>query len=177
MPSKKVWTSPEGVQIEMITYRTIRVDRVRDALTKYRSQDGSMPDSLSAFVLCAASTTDVVLPEVNVPDWAKWLHNLVKTPSWLGDLPQHYEGIELAPSEMTDYWWTAYQETRDVSHAAPPELQASEPLAPEPDPETGEISPEALNFTNDDTLNGGKSSTIMSLLTPVNRPAKRRKTT
>lgn len=174
MPSKNTWVDPEsGVEIEMITYRTILVDRLRDGLSAYKNDDGSMPDLLASFILCAATTTDVRLPEENVPEWARWLHETIKNPTWRKNIAQTYEDLIYAPSDMIVNWWQAYLGTRDTTYDAPPELQQDPPKKPMPDPETGVVNPEALNFTNSSTPSGGNPSTIMSLPTRSNPPTGR----
>jgi hypothetical protein len=166
MPHKKSWVSPDGVVIEMITYRTILVDRLRDALRKYKYEDGELPDSLAAFILCAATTTDVqfdsTLAPHEIPLWGQFLHDMVKNPMWLRDPAKDYDAIVYAPSDMTDNWWEAYQATRDTANQAPAELQVPPPRAPEPDPETGEVDQNALNFITSNTPNGGTPLMIIS---------------
>lgn len=138
MPTTKVWTSPEGVQIEFITYRTILVDRIRKAI----AGNGVDTDEDLVYILCASTTLGVTLPE-NPPLWAEALHSLVKSPDWLKDPRADYDSLRYAPSDLLLKWWIGYSETRDKSHAAPADLQKPAPLRPdiEVNEETGEVLP------------------------------------
>jgi hypothetical protein len=128
MPTKKIWTSPEGVQIEYITYRTMLVDRVRDSLT--RAGVDIDTDEVRGFILCTSVTTNVILPEAP-PLWGQVLHDMVKSGHWLKTPSADYESLAYAPSLLLDSWYTGYKATRDQSHAAPAELQQPAPLKPD----------------------------------------------
>jgi hypothetical protein len=176
MPTKRTWVDPEsGVEIEMITYHTILMERLKDTLAKYKEADGTMSDVLATFIICAGSTTDVRIPAENVPEWAKWLHTIVKDPMWLRDVGKTYESLTYGPSDMLVMWYAAYDQTRDKSHAAPAELQQEKPKKPLPDPETGEVDQTALNFTSESKPDGVKPLTIMSLPMSDNQPTGRQR--
>lgn len=162
MPSKKTWTSPDGVTIEMITYRTVLVDRLRDGLSTYKNDDGSLPDSLAQFILVAATTTDITLPDTDTPLWGQVLHDAVKSPTWLRTPASLYDSLMYAPSDLMDNWWTAYQVTRDTAHQAPLELQQTPPLPAEAYEAAGEEDEDKLNFTESSTSSGTPSLTVMS---------------
>jgi hypothetical protein len=175
MPSKKVWVSEDGVEIEMITYRTILTDRLRNGLKSYFNADGTMPDELASFILCAATTTDVRLPAENAPAWGCWLFEMVNNPAWRQNIAKTYDDLVYAPSDMIDKWWSAYLETRDTTHDAPPELKQDRPSKPLPDPETGEVDQATVNFTSESKPDGAKQLTILSSPMPKDQPIARQR--
>jgi hypothetical protein len=175
MPSKKIYISEDGVEIEMITYRTILTDRLRNGLKSYFNADGTMPDELASFILCAATTTDVRLPADNAPEWGCWLFEMVNNPTWRQNIAKTYDDLVYAPSDMIDKWWGAYLETRDTTHDAPSELKQERPSKPLPDPETGEVDQAAVNFTSESKADGAKQLTILSSPMPKDQPTGRQR--
>ncbi len=157
MPTTKTWTSGEGVLIEMITYKTQVFDRIMFAMEEAfsRNEAGSLPDTVAAFIICAAVMVRIDLPPENAPEWAKWLHNMVSSPTWRRDPAKDYLSLDFAPVELLDKWYEAYQATRDDSHAAPPALQTPPPSALP----TGE---EDDQTAANPTASGGPSLTITS---------------
>lgn len=175
MPSKKTWVSPDGaIEIEMITYRTVMVDRLRDALRKHKDENGDLPDEVARFILCAGHTTAVRLKVDSPPAYAASLNDLVNSPAWRKDPVKDYDSLDFAPSDVMAAWWVAYSETRDTSLEAPPELQQVEPLPPEPDA-NGEVDADALNFTPNSTGSGGTPSIVKLSTVPGKAQAGRQR--
>lgn len=178
-PKTKVWKSEDGsIEIEMISYRTVYIDRVRDALRQYKYEDGTLSDSLSLFILCAGSTVESRLLVDEPPLWAEWLHSVAKEGFARKNPVKAYESLADAPSIVTDKWWQAYEDTRDNALLAPDVLQTPSPLPPEALFLNGEDDPDKLNFQESSTSNGGENLIVMSSPAPDKRsiaPARKAK--
>jgi hypothetical protein len=137
MPTTKTWTSKDGVTIEYITYRTVLMNRVRDAIVTA----GQMPTEQEwSFILPAATTTNITLPAEDPPIWGQILHGLVKGGSFLKSPLADYQSLAYAPEELIENWLQGFVETRDQTHAAPEPLKNAAPLPP--DVGTGEEGPQ-----------------------------------
>lgn len=170
MPSKKTWVSDDGViEIEMISYRTVLVDRLRDQFRVYWDKQGDLDESLARFVLCLASTTSVKLLVDEPPMWARIIYEMFEQGAWKREAVKVYESLDFAPSEVILYWYIAYLRTRDDSLLAPEPLQNPAPLPPEAYALEGEGDPVKLNFTESAMTNGGENLIVMSSPAPVKR--------
>jgi hypothetical protein len=171
MPEEKTWEK-EGVSIIFLPYENtlsvivqaaMRQAYLYDAPTDADPDRKEIPTMVYMFYKAMPLILSVSLSE-DAPRWGRFLKDMVESPTWLQNPVSDYKQIEKrADANLLFDCYAGFNETREKVFAAPPELQSPEPQKPLPDPETGVVDPDALNFTDSSTPHGEPSSNVKVL--------------
>ena len=171
MPETRTWEK-QGVTItylcfentlSIIVQAAMREAYLYDSPTESDSQAKAVPTTVFAFYKAMPLILKVDLAD-GAPRWGHFLKSKVESAKWLRDPIADYENIiRMGDSTILFDCYDGYLATREQAFAAPIELQSPEPLPPDPDPETGVIPEEKLNFTESSMSDGGTSSAVKVL--------------
>lgn len=171
MPDEKAWEK-DGVRITYLCFDTpfsLRVQKVMRA--KYLEDDPTpenpdqklVPGEVYMFYAAMPLIVSVELAD-GASAWGKHLKREVDAPTWLNDPIADFQRLERsARIELFTEVFEGYMATREQAFVAPEILQRGEPQKPKPNPETGVIDPDALNFSESSTPNGGTPSNVKVL--------------
>jgi hypothetical protein len=134
------YTTDDGVTLWMIPYTTPLVKRI--ALAVQAALGSQAYHAMNVYALCAGLTVAVDLPAEDPPAWGVIIKEFIADKSFfLHPIERGFELEQVAPVDLFEKWFKAYNETRPVELMATPELQ---------DPSRGDGEDGAEDPTNAD---------------------------
>jgi hypothetical protein len=171
MPETRTWEK-QGVTIEYLCFPTLFSHTISKTMRdkySYPAPTANDPEttevSTPVYIFYTAMPLIVSVSLVDdAPHWGQLLKAAVEDSNWLSDPVADYVRLERrAPDNLLIDCYEGYKLTREKAYGAALELQTPPPAEPQPDPETGEVSEDALNFTMSSASDGGPSSPVKVL--------------